>query len=169
MNKGNRIFILVSLLVLLCSIVSIMSIVIYATELNNEDNSVSDDTLRLVNQDNDFVMSVGLNPIINNPVSDISVPVRVSFDNTDVLSYTVETDGLIATETTEDSMEYDITVTDEYGVFTIYATYPDDVVAQSSIYTYSNGYSVYLSEFSKENALVLRNMQKLTSRALMLS
>lgn len=130
-----------------------MSIVIYATELNNEDNSVSDDTLRLVNQDNDFVMSVGLNPIINNPVSDISVPVRVSFDNTDVLSYTVETDGLIATETTEDSMEYDITVTDEYGVFTIYATYPDDVVAQSSIYTYSNGYSVYLSEFSKENAL----------------
>lgn len=60
---------------------------------------------------NSEITGVSLSSIIANDISDISIPVRISFDNTDVLSYSIETDGLIATEVASGSMEYDIVAT----------------------------------------------------------
>ena len=37
-------------------------------------------------------VGVDLNPIISTPIVDINTSVRVSFDNTDVLSYSIETE-----------------------------------------------------------------------------
>ena len=105
--------------------------------------------------DNDSVVETEINlaPIISSPISDISIPVTVSFDNTNVISYSVEVDGLVATEVEPGTMEYELLATDEYGTLDIYATYDDGTVAQSSVYTYLNGNTVYLSEYSAENAL----------------
>ena len=77
-------------------------------------------------------------PIISSPISVINIPTRVSFDNTDVLEYTFETDGLQATEISEGSMEFDVIATDEFGVLDVYATHSDGTVAKSSVYSYTN-------------------------------
>ncbi len=53
-------------------------------------------------------INIDLIPIISDPIVNINDYVNVSFDNTDVLSYSIETDGLTATEVTSGSMEYAI-------------------------------------------------------------
>ena len=98
------------------------------------------------------IIDIDLNPIISSPVVDINTPVRVSFDNADVLSYSVETDGLIATEVTNGSMEYDIVATGEFGTMNVYATYSGDIVKKSSVYTYKANNKVYISDISKDQA-----------------
>ena len=98
------------------------------------------------------VVDVDLKPIIASPVVDVNDTIRVSFDNSNVLSYAVEADGLIAIEVEQGSMEYDLVATEEYGVLDVYATYADDVVVKSSIYTYRTNTKVYVSDVSKDQA-----------------
>ena len=98
------------------------------------------------------IIDIDLNPIISSPVVDINTPVRVSFYNADVLSYSVETDGLIATEVTNGSMEYDIVATGEFGTMDVYATYSGNIVKKSSVYTYKANNKVYISDVSKDQA-----------------
>ena len=91
-------------------------------------------------------------PIISSPISVINIPTRVSFDNTDVLEYTFETDGLQATEISEGSMEFDVIATDEFGVLDVYATHSDGTVAKSSVYSYTNENNTYFSDISQDQA-----------------
>ena len=97
-------------------------------------------------------IDTNLKPIISAPIVDIDIPVRVSFDNTNVLSYSIETEGLTATEVTDSSMEFDVVATDEFGVLDVYATYENNVVVKSSVYTYRANNKVYVSEVSKDKA-----------------
>ena len=97
-------------------------------------------------------IDTNLKPIISAPIVDIDIPVRVSFDNTNVLSYSIETEGLTATEVTDSSMEFDVVATDEFGVLDLYATYEDNVVVKSSVYTYRANNKVYVSDISKDQA-----------------
>ena len=97
-------------------------------------------------------VGVDLNPIISAPIVDMNTPIRVSFNNTDVLSYSIETEGLTATEVTSGSMEYDIVATEEFGALDVYANYENDVVVKSSVYTYKKDNKVYVSDISKDQA-----------------
>ena len=99
-----------------------------------------------------YTNDIELKVIINGPISNADTPIRVSFDNTDVLDYSIETDGLIATEVGNGSMEYDIVATDEFGTLDVYATYEDDVVVKRSIHTYKRANRVYVSDVSKDQA-----------------
>ena len=56
------------------------------------------DIVDTVNITDSYANDIELQAIINEPISDADTPIRVSFDNTDVLDYSIETDGLIATE-----------------------------------------------------------------------
>lgn len=91
-------------------------------------------------------------PIISSPVTDINTPIIVSFDNTNVLSYAIESNGIIATETEQGSMEYEILATEEFGILDMYATYSNNVVVKSSIYTYKTVNKVYVSDISLDQA-----------------
>ncbi len=110
------------------------------------------DIFEATNVEDDSITSTTLKPIISAPVIDINSSVRVSFDNTDVLSYNVETDGLIATEVASGSMEYDIVAIEDFGVLDVYATYHENVVVKSSVYTYKVNNKVYISDVSKDQA-----------------
>ena len=149
MSRINKILMFLSLSVALCYLFGIASTTIFASEYVESTNveQIAGD------QYNDSITSISINPTISNFISDIDIPVRISFDNTDVLSYSIETEGLTATEVTSGSMEYDIVATDEYGTFDIYATYADDIIVKSSVYTYQNGNKVYFSEHSRKHAL----------------
>ena len=142
----------VTIFILSCCLVSVFSISILANEHNCTD-LYDNEIIQSNNQYNNSIPEINLTPIISSPIVNIEMPIRVSFENDGVLSYRIETEGLSATEVTSGSMEYDIVATDEYGVLDVYATYADDVVVQSSVYTYCNGNSVYISEYSKKNAL----------------
>lgn len=108
--KIIRIFSLVMICCFLCNL-SIL------TNANSNDNTVSYESY-----DNDPLIATGINlaPTISSPITDISIPARVSFDNTGVQYYTIETDGLIATEVEQGSMEYDLVATEEYGILDVY-------------------------------------------------
>lgn len=115
------------------------------TNANSNDNIVVCESF-----DNDPTIDIENNliPIISSPISDISTPVRVSFDNTGVQNYIIETDGLIATEIEQGSMEYDLLATEEYGKLTVCATYIDGTSAERTVYTYLN---VTLMFYYKDN------------------
>ena len=93
-----------------------------------------------------------ISPVISSPISDIDIPVRVSFDNTDVLTYSVEASGLTATEVSAGSMQYDILATGDFGTLTVFATYMDGTERSSSVYTYREANKVYLSDISQDQA-----------------
>ena len=136
-------------------IFSLVMICCFLCNLSIITNANSNNTDLCESFDNDPLIDTGINlaPTISSPITDISIPARVSFDNTGVQYYTIETDGLIATEVEQGSMEYDLVATEEYGILDVYATYDDGTVLQSSVYTYLNGDTVYLSEYSSKNAL----------------
>ena len=50
------------------------------------------------NYSNSAINDVDLKPIISSPISNVSEAIRVSFDSTDVLSYSIQTEGLNAVE-----------------------------------------------------------------------
>ena len=104
------------------------------------------------NYSNSVINDIDLKPIISSPISNVSEAIRVSFDGTDVLSYSIQTEGLNAVEVSGDLISYDITATDEFGTLNFYATYEDDVVKQSSVYTYKYDNVVYVSDVSEEQA-----------------
>lgn len=110
------------------------------------------DCITIVTEAIDSQTNVGAFPIISAPITNINIPTRVSFDNTDVLEYTFETDGLQATEISEGSMEFDVIATDEFGVLDVYATHSDGTVAKSSVYSYTNENNTYFSDISQDQA-----------------
>ena len=112
----NRKLTLIVLFIVLCCLINCISSTIYATEGYDEVQIEISDNEPLIN-------NIDLTPIIGNPISDISIPTRVSFNNENVLSYSIETEGLTATEVLSGAMEFDIVATDEYGTLDIYATY----------------------------------------------
>ena len=126
-------------------IFSLVMICCFLCNLSILTNANSNNTDLCESFDNDPLIDTGINlaPTISSPITNISIPARVSFDNTDVQYYSIETDGLIATEVEQGSMEYDLVATEEYGVLNVYATYDDGTVVQSSVYTYLNGNTVY--------------------------
>ena len=146
--RVHVLLIVVSICVIFCTFFGLFSITSSAIEnagIDRQNNSCY--------ELNSEIAGINLSPIISNDISDISIPIRISFDNTDVISYSIETDGLTAVEVSSGSMEYDIVAIDEYGTFDIYATYTDDIVVKSSVYTYQSGNAVYCSKLSKEHAL----------------
>ena len=50
------------------------------------------------NYSNSVINDIDLKPIISSPISNVSEAIRVSFDGTDVLSYSIQTEGLNAVE-----------------------------------------------------------------------
>ena len=110
------------------------------------------DCITIVTEAIDSQTNVGAFPIISAPITNINIPTRVSFDNTDVLEYTFETDGLQATEVSTGSMEFDVIATDEFGVLDVYATHSDGTVAKSSVYSYTNENNTYFSDISQDQA-----------------
>ena len=54
-----------------------------------------------------------LKPIISSPISNVSEAIRVSFDAADILSYSIQTEGLNAIEVSGDLISYDITASEE--------------------------------------------------------
>ena len=131
--------------------VALIPIMVYSTNNVHEDNTY--DVFQSENQYYDSIVNPKLKPVLSSAISDASLPVRISFDNIGVSNYHIDTDGLIVTEVANGSMEYDIIATEEYGVLDVYATYADNTIVKSSIYTYCNGGILYLSEYSKKNAL----------------
>ena len=121
----------VTIFLLLCCWVSVFSIAVLANEHDYTDLD-NNEIIQSNNQYNNSIPEINLTPIISSPIVNIEMPIRVSFENDGVLNYRIEAEGLSATEVTSGSMEYDIIVTDEYGVLDVYATYADDVVVQSS-------------------------------------
>ena len=119
---------------------------IFANAIENFDES------SVENNYSNYIIDSTLKPVISAPIVDINTPIIISFDNTNVVNYDIETNGLIATETIPGSMEYDIVATEEFGVFNIYATYPENVVIKSSVYTYMADGKVYISDISKDQA-----------------
>lgn len=97
-------------------------------------------------------INIDLLPIISDPIVNINDFVNISFDNTDVLSYSIETEGLTAVEVSSGSMEYNITPIEEFGTLDLYATYADDIVIKSSVYTYLDDDTIYVSDVSQDQA-----------------
>ena len=76
---------------------------------NNFSYAIDDiDITDTTNETSSPNVNIDLTPIISNPIVNINNFLNVSFDNTDVLSYSIETDGLTAVEVSSGSMEYGI-------------------------------------------------------------
>ena len=96
---------------LICLIVSFCFIY---SEIDNIRQSDVDFLSSIENESSSYIL---LNPTISAPVVDVNIPIRISFNDANILSHTIETEGLIATQVSEGAMEYDILSTEEYGVF----------------------------------------------------
>ena len=87
------------------------------------------------------------NPLDLNPNS-----VRIAFDATNVVDYSIESEGLTVVENQTTPMMFDLFATDDFGVFEIAAEMVDGQVVSKIVYTYSNDTSIFVSELSKDDA-----------------
>lgn len=78
--------------------------------------------------------------------------IPIAFDNTDVTDYYYMTDGLTVTEKDTDGMQFEISAVDEIGSVDVYADYGNGEWIKSSVYTYQNNGTVYVSDISKDRA-----------------
>ena len=140
MKKYKRILITIVIVLVCLQMTNALYFASYALNDETNGNSIED------------IADDILKPIISSPISNVSEAIRVSFDGTDVLSYSIQTEGLNAVEVSGDLISYDITATEEFGTLNFYATYADDVVKQSSVYTYKYDNVVYVSDVSEEQA-----------------
>lgn len=90
---------------------------------------------------------------ISNPVGlDLPNAIRIAFDATDVIDYSFEAEGLIATEDQTTPMVFDLIANEEFGKFEIDVQKVDGEILNKTIYTYSNHTDVFVSEISKDDA-----------------
>ena len=79
--------------------------------------------------------------------------IKVTFDKTDVKNYYYESDGVTIVDTPGSEMTFEIlSVESELGKVDFYADYGDGELVKSSIYTYSDGDVVYVSDISQDQA-----------------
>ncbi len=96
--------------------------------------------------------SIDLTPVIPSPNSSINIPIRANFDDTGIESYTFTATGLTASEVTPGSMDYDLTLTDEFGTFELTAIDTDGTEHVSYVYTYKHDGIGYASTISQDQA-----------------
>ena len=105
-------------------------------------------TREIVDNVNDNVLL----PILESPIVNIDEPIVVEFDNTNLLDYTFDADGVSVLATNEDLLIFEIRANSEFGSIDIYIDYSGEATQKCSIYTYSDGTSVYANKISKEFA-----------------
>lgn len=89
---------------------------------------------------------------ITNPINPELNTVRITFDSTNVIDYSYESEGIAVIENQLLPMSFDLTADDEFGTFELNAQMADGQAVSKVIYTYSDGTSIFTSELSKDNA-----------------
>lgn len=76
----------------------------------------------------------------------------VCFNSSDVVDYTYFAEGLAVEKADDNSMQFTLDATEEFGRLDVYADYADGETVKSSIYTYKKDGAVYISDISKDRA-----------------
>lgn len=89
---------------------------------------------------------------ISNPIDLVPGAVRITFDATDIVDYSFEAESLTVYENQILPMTFDLTAIDEFGTFEIVAEKINGDTLNKTVYTYSSGTNIYVSDISKDHA-----------------
>ena len=78
--------------------------------------------------------------------------ISLHLDDSEIVNCYYEAEGVELYSENSNQMEFEIEATEEFGCIDIYADYGDDTVVKTSVYTYTDDESVYLSDISMDQA-----------------
>ena len=89
---------------------------------------------------------------ITNPIDSDLNTVCITFDSTNVIDYSFDSEGIVVMENQLSPMSFYFIADDEFGTFELNAQLVDGQTVSKVIYTYTDGTSIFISELSKDNA-----------------
>ena len=89
---------------------------------------------------------------VNDIINTATPSVRITFDATNIVDYSFNTDGITAIESQSTPMEFDLIAGEEFGTFNITAEKTDGTITSKTLYTYNNDSKVYVSDVGKDSA-----------------
>lgn len=153
-NTTNKIIIIAFVIIQIFLLTGISATAIY----NNEDNPYADDTVSLnSNYNSDTVYNYNANNSIDLTLPDLTFAVnntinttlpsaRITFDATNIVDYSFDTEGITAIESQSIPMEFDLIASEEFGTFEITAERTDGTFTSKTLYAYNNGSKIYYNE-----------------------
>lgn len=93
-----------------------------------------------------------LKPVINSEKVVASEKIKLGFDKANVIDYYYISDGVTVKEKSDDSMQFELIAVEEFGYIDVYADYGNGELVKSSVYTYKQDETVYVSDISKDRA-----------------
>lgn len=155
-----RFFRLVALVIVMAQLLSLSTVVAFAS--SNDETIQQNETIlstesTVTYESNPIENTIleserELNLVISSEKVTASEKIQLGFDKTDIIDYYYVADGVTVTERTSDSMQFELVADEEFGCVDIYADYGNGELIKSSIYTYKEDDTVYVSDISKDRA-----------------